>query len=95
MCRVDADEQKLQKLGDLMTASHRSCADAFECSCAELETLIGVAVAAGSVGSRLTGAGWGGCTVHLVREAEVRASFFLALNCECSNGSRADVRWVS
>ncbi|KAI0176401.1 galactokinase [Hypoxylon sp. FL1284] len=54
------------RLGALMNATQDSCRDLYECSCAEIDELCRVARAAGSYGSRLTGAGWGGCSVHLV-----------------------------
>jgi galactokinase len=60
-------------LGDLMNETQDSCRDVYECSCPELDELCTLARSAGSYGSRLTGAGWGGCTVHLVPKDKVDA----------------------
>ena len=54
------------RLGDLMNASHASLRSGYMCSCAELDAQVEIARRSGSLGSRLTGAGWGGCCVHLV-----------------------------
>ena len=61
------------QLGDLMNATQTSCRELYECSCAELDELCRIARDAGSFGSRLTGAGWGGCSVHLVPVERVEA----------------------
>jgi len=63
--------------GALMYASHASLKDDYEVSCAELDTLVEIArnlgPERGVFGSRLTGAGFGGCTVTLVRTEEAEA----------------------
>jgi galactokinase len=59
---------KIVAFGRLMSASHASSRDDFENSSPALDTLIEVAEAApGFLGGKLSGAGWAGCTVNLVR----------------------------
>jgi galactokinase len=50
-----------------MLASHRSLRDDFAVSTPELDLLVKLATDAGAHGARLTGAGFGGCVVALVR----------------------------
>jgi galactokinase len=59
-------------VGRLLNEAHASARDDYDVSCPELEALIGAARAVeGTVGARLTGAGWGGCIVALVRREAV------------------------
>lgn len=62
--KEDAEFFKL--FGGLMNQSQESCDKLYECSCEETDKICEIALSNGSFGSRLTGAGWGGCTVHLV-----------------------------
>ena len=65
--------------GALMYAGHASLRDLYEVSTPELDTLVEIARSLpGTVGARLTGAGFGGCTVNLVNSAQAEA-FILGL----------------
>ncbi len=56
-----------ESLGKLLSASHASLRDDFEVSCRELDLMAGIAESVeGVFGARMTGAGFGGCTVNLV-----------------------------
>jgi galactokinase len=65
----------LGQVGTLMYESHRSLRDDYEVSCAELDVLVDEArslgLAEGVYGARMTGGGFGGCTVGLVRSDRV------------------------
>jgi len=67
---VPALEQgNLDAFGEIMNASHDSLRDAYHVSSEPLDHLVSAARSqAGVMGSRLTGAGFGGCTVNLVRK---------------------------
>ncbi len=60
-----------------MYASHDSLRDDYEVSCPELDTIVeiakGMSEAAGVIGCRMTGAGFGGCAVSLVRTQALKA----------------------
>jgi len=64
----------LDAFGRLMRESHRSLRDDYEVSCAELDLLVKLACdAEGVYGARMTGGGFGGCTVNLLRAGEVES----------------------
>jgi galactokinase len=60
----------MKEMGRLMCASHRSLRDDYEVSCRELDLLVDAASAVpGVCGARMTGGGFGGCTVNLVHRS--------------------------
>lgn len=77
--RVDATVKALAAadlaaVGELFAASHQSLRDLFEVSSPELDTMVEIARSVpGVIASRMTGAGFGGCTVNLVRPDAVVA----------------------
>lgn len=58
---------RLADVGPLMTASHRSLQHDFANSTTLVDAVVDAALAAGALGARMTGAGWGGTVVALVR----------------------------
>ncbi len=61
------------EVGPVLSAGHRSLRDDFEVSCAELDTVVDVAVSTGALGGRMTGGGFGGSAVVLVELGAVEA----------------------
>ena len=62
----------IEAFGKLMNQSHDSLRDDYEVTGRELDTLVEEArKIRGTQGSRMTGAGFGGCTVSIVREPDV------------------------
>jgi galactokinase len=62
----------LEAFGQLMNSSHRSLRDDYEVSCQELDLMVELALQLqGVYGARMTGGGFGGCTVNLIRAENV------------------------
>jgi galactokinase len=93
---------EIATLRQLMTDSHRSLRDDYEVSCRELDIMVELAMQQrGVLGARMTGGGFGGCTINLVQAAEsdrfcdrVAEGYQAAIGrrpdiyvCEASNGA--------
>ncbi len=59
-----------ERVGALFTESHASMRDDFEISCEELDVVVDTALAAGALGARMTGGGFGGSAIALVRRED-------------------------
>jgi galactokinase len=96
----------VETMGRLFVESHRSLQNDYEVSCAELDFLVDSALAIdGVLGARMTGGGFGGCTVNLLRaEAEegfrerISAAYERAFHvkpafypCKPSRGAREEI----
>lgn len=65
-------ENRIEEFGKLMNESHRSLRDDYEVSCKEIDILVDLAwETEGVIGSRITGGGFGGCTVSIVKNEAV------------------------
>lgn len=65
-------ENRIEEFGKLMNESHRSLRDDYEVSCEEIDILVDLAwETEGVIGSRITGGGFGGCTVSIVKNDAV------------------------
>ena len=66
---TEKTDEALIQFGQLMNASHNGLRDDYEVSCKELDLLTDIARSiTGVIGSRMTGAGFGGCTVSIVHK---------------------------
>jgi galactokinase len=83
----------LPTLGRLMYEAHASYRDDFEASCPEADILVDMAAKeAGCIGARLTGGGFGGCTINLVESANAEAfSTHLRDGYRKATGTQADI----
>lgn len=71
-CRRALENDNLAEAGRLLTESHQSLRDLYEVSCQELDLMVNLALSVeGVLGARMTGAGFGGSTVNLVRREYV------------------------
>jgi galactokinase len=87
----------LPTLGQLMGESHRSLRDDYQVSCDELDTMVEIARAQpGVIGARMTGGGFGGCTINLVHaEAAEKFKISVAAEYEKRTHIRPDIYVVS
>ncbi|MFJ3789375.1 galactokinase [Kitasatospora sp. NPDC090091] len=65
---VDVLEKDPAALGPILTAGHASLRDDYRVSCPETDLVVATAVAAGALGARMTGGGFGGSVVVLVEQ---------------------------
>ena len=84
---------RLVDAGHLMRASHTSLRDDYQVSCEELDLMVSIAgEVKGVYGARMTGGGFGGCTVNLVRHADVDAMMqFVGTEYERRTGRRPEI----
>ncbi len=62
---------RLREIGPILTESHASMRDDFEISVPELDTAVDAALAAGALGARMTGGGFGGSAIALIRAPDL------------------------
>lgn len=69
----------LQAWGKLMCESGESCSKLYHCSCDALDELVKDGLQAGAIGGRLTGAGWGGCAIFMLKPEDDPEAFIQKL----------------
>lgn len=84
------------EFGRLLRQSHRSLRDQYQVTCAELDQLFeGICALPGVYGARMTGGGFGGCLVALVRESAIDGvGTWLARDYNSSGVTRAELKRV-
>jgi galactokinase len=87
----------VSEFGVLMQQSHESLRDDFEVSCRELDTMVELALShEGVYGARMTGGGFGGCTVNVVRrDVVLEFQDFIAAGYKRETGLDAEIYLVA
>jgi galactokinase len=87
------EQNELSRLGELMAESHRSLRDDYEVSCPELDLLVEVAGQTEGVhGARMTGGGFGGCTINVVsRKAAAQVAETIARKYRAQTGRAPEI----
>jgi galactokinase len=89
------DRGEIKALGPILTAGHASLRDDFRVSCPETDLAVETAVAAGALGARMTGGGFGGSVIALAeteRLADVSEAVSAAF---AANGFAAPVSFTA
>jgi galactokinase len=87
------NQGNMERFGELMRQSHISLRDDYEVSCPELDLLVNIAwQQPGVYGARMTGGGFGGCTINLVkREAVQQVTGYLAAEYQAKTGVQPEI----
>lgn len=75
-------------LGKLINASHISLRDDYAVSCPELDVAVDAAIAAGAMGSRMVGGGFGGSAIALIKASDIQKTKDAVLAAFEGNGFR-------
>ena len=81
--------ERPRAIGPLLVASHASMRDDFEISVPELDTAVEASLAAGALGARMTGGGFGGAAIALVAHKDVDAVVDAATAAFAASGFRS------
>lgn len=90
-----SEQDRVKQLGELMNVSHKSCDELFDCSSPELNELTQMARDSGALGSRLTGAGWGGCCVSLVLKSDLESFIQKLMGYYTKERNQGSTLWVT
>lgn len=86
---------RIREIGPLLTESHASLRDDYEVTVPELDVAVEALVAAGALGARMTGGGFGGCVIALVEEAAVEACTTAVLEAFAGRGFAKPECWTA
>jgi galactokinase len=86
------NQGNMERFGELMRQSHISLRDDYEVSCPELDLLVNIAwQQPGVYGARMTGGGFGGCIINLVKREAVQVTGYLAAEYQAKTGVQPEI----